>query len=329
MFPLLAYCCGGGAPLWGADKHSIITQPPLLAVAAELVLQTTGDEARARELLPAIRAFHEWFDRRRDPDGDHLVSLIHPWEAGCDAAPRWNQTRFFNETSDEGSKAQRHALVAKLISHDCNAQTLAQEGFYHVESVDYNAIRAADLDALARLETTCGEAAQAAHWSDKARNIRDAIAQKMLLPGPKAVDLQGLDEGHICDDGAAKYIALFGGGVPAPVAAQLADELRIAAGAPAFPVSSVPVNHPLFGPGRYWRGNVWPSVNWLIFMGLRHYGYDDIASILARRSLELVELSGFREYFNPITGEGLGGRNQSWTALVFDMEMQMEMQNAK
>jgi hypothetical protein len=45
--------------------------------------------------------------------------------------------------------------------------------------------------------------------------------------------------------------------------------------------------------------------------------------------LELVELSGFREYFNPITGEGLGGRNQSWTALVFDMEMQMEMQNAK
>ncbi|HQV68789.1 MAG TPA: trehalase family glycosidase [Thermoflexales bacterium] len=327
MIPHMTYWRGGGEPIWQNPNHSVITQPPLMAVAAELVLQTTGDTASAGGLLPAIRAFHEWFDRRRDPDGDDLVSLIHPWECGCDAAPRWNQTRFFNETSDEGSKAQRHALVAELISHGCDALALAKDGLYHVEPVDYNAFRAADLDALARLENVCGDAALALRWSNKARRIREAIGQKMLMPGPQAVDLQGLDEGHISDEGSAKYLTLFGGCAPVSVAAQLADELRGIVDAPAYPVPTVPVNHPLFGPGRYWRGNVWPPVNWLIFMGLRHYGYEDIAKKLAERTLKLVDRAGFREYFNPITGEGCGGYNQSWTPLVFDMAMQMQNAN--
>ena len=43
------------------------------------------------------------------------------------------------------------------------------------------------------------------------------------------------------------------------------------------------------------------------------------ASLLAERSLSLVEESGFYEYFNPLTGQGYGPDQQSWTTLVLDM----------
>lgn len=319
MVPHMTYWSGGAEAIWQRPDRSVITQPPLIAVAAEQVLLVSGDERSTRELMPHIRAYHEWFDRRRDPDNDDLVSVIHPWESGWDAAPRWNLTRYFNETSDDTSKAQRHALVADLVRFDCDAQALAEAGYYHVEAVDYNTLRAADLDGLSRLEARLGDAPAAARWAAKADRVRAAVRRKMLLASDQVVDLEGLDERPISDDGAAKYVALFGCGAEPFVAAQIAEELRAIVDSPIHPIPTVPPSHPQFGPGRYWRGNVWPQVNWLVYIGLRQYGYHDIASRLAERTFELVEQSGFREYFNPLTGEGCGSHSHSWTALVLDM----------
>jgi hypothetical protein len=33
----------------------------------------------------------------------------------------------------------------------------------------------------------------------------------------------------------------------------------------------------------------------------------------------MLAKSGFREYFNPYTGEGHGSRNHSWSTLILDM----------
>ena len=61
------------------------------------------------------------------------------------------------------------------------------------------------------------------------------------------------------------------------------------------------------------------SVNWLIHAGLRRYGYHELARDLAQRSAALVGSSGFHEYFNPLSGDGYGPNQQSWTTLVLDM----------
>ena len=71
---------------------------------------------------------------------------------------------------------------------------------------------------------------------------------------------------------------------------------------------------PLFEPRRYWRGPVWLIVNWMIADGLAAYGRADLARRLREDALELVRQNGFFEYFDPITGEGLGGANFTWTA---------------
>src|SRR5215207_182103 len=70
----------------------------------------------------------------------------------------------------------------------------------------------------------------------------------------------------------------------------------------------------------YWRGPVWVNPNWFIYLGLLKYGYQDAAQHIKDGIFDVVSKSGFREYYDPFTGEGLGGKSFSWTAaLVIDL----------
>jgi glycogen debranching enzyme len=317
MIPHMAYWNGDGSELWGRVDRSIITQPPLIGVAAMLVHKLSGDKALLEKLFPRLVAYHDWFDRRRDPDGDHLVSLIHPWEPGCDASPRWDvPMKLSNPTPDE-SKAARHGLVKDLIRYNCDAQALAEAGFFHVEAVDFNAIRAADLEALAQIAVILGESPD--RWLNKAKAVQQAIQDKMIQSDGIVVDLMGLDEQPIKQASSAPFYLLFGGCVDHEQAARLVKQMTAPRFWANYPISTTPSDDPLFSPHHYWRGNVWMSVNWLIYQGLRRYGFFEEASRLAEASWSLVEAQGFHEYFNPLTGEGYGPDQQSWTTLVLDM----------
>jgi hypothetical protein len=58
----------------------------------------------------------------------------------------------------------------------------------------------------------------------------------------------------------------------------------------------------------------------MIAVGLRNYGYAHFAEELRRRTLALVDNGGFSEYFSPLTGDGYGADDFSWTAaLVLDL----------
>lgn len=319
MIPHMTYWQGGGAPLWGTDHRSSITQPPLIAVAAELIYQRTGDLTLLGQLYAPLCAYHVWFSRRRDPDGDGLVSLIHPWECGCDASPRWDAPMHLpdNPTPDQ-TKASRHALVGELIRHGCDAQALSDAGHYHVEALDYNAIRAADLEALGRMAQTLGKPDDAQRWNNAAAAVQRSVIQKITAQ-QAYWDLSGPDERPLTVETCSRFLLLFGGCVSTEMAETLAAELENPRFWTPYPVTTTPTDAPEFAPDHYWRGNVWLSVNWLIYKGLRRYGYTRQASHIARRSLQLVEQSGFHEYFNPITGAGHGPALQSWSTIVLDM----------
>jgi len=79
-------------------------------------------------------------------------------------------------------------------------------------------------------------------------------------------------------------------------------------------------DEPQFEADRYWRGPVWVPINWLVVRGLQDLGLTSHAAALADETVSLVLRSGWFEYFHPRTGEGLGGRDFSWTAaLVVDL----------
>ena len=83
---------------------------------------------------------------------------------------------------------------------------------------------------------------------------------------------------------------------------------------------SFDVHSPLFDSKRYWRGPVWPQMNWMIYHGLKAYGFDKTAQIIKSDILELVSKCGFYEYFESQKDQidqlnrGYGGSNFSWTA---------------
>jgi putative isomerase len=55
-----------------------------------------------------------------------------------------------------------------------------------------------------------------------------------------------------------------------------------------------------------WRAQTWVPTNYIVYRGLRAYGYRELASLVAHVTHDLVARSGNREYYDAETGEGLG-----------------------
>lgn len=318
MIPHMIYWSGGGQALWPYPDRSSITQPPLIGVAAWKVFARTGERGLLEALYPRLMAFHAWFDRRRDPDGDDLVCLIHPWESGCDSSPRWDRAMGLSGRFDPAAgTAARKALAARLPEYRHDPLALGQAGFFLVEPVDVNAIRAADLEALAEIAGELGKPADAAHWYDRAQAVQRAVQTHLLQPAPH--ELEGLQETPIQADNAAQFVALFGGCASEEQARGLVERLQQPDYWTAYPIPTTPTSAPEFAPDQYWRGNTWIPVNYLIYLGLRRYGFTDLASQLADRTLAMVQQAGYFEYFHPLSGQGLGAKSQSWSCLIVDL----------
>ncbi|HJN67861.1 MAG TPA: trehalase family glycosidase, partial [Candidatus Marinimicrobia bacterium] len=84
-------------------------------------------------------------------------------------------------------------------------------------------------------------------------------------------------------------------------------------------------NDPLFPKQRYWKGAIWPPLNFLTYLSLRQAGFYSAASELSNKSLKLIMTEWNRkgyvsENYSSITGTGddkrlSSDRFHSWGAL--------------
>ncbi|MDQ3402985.1 MAG: hypothetical protein M3548_06280 [Actinomycetota bacterium] len=89
-------------------------------------------------------------------------------------------------------------------------------------------------------------------------------------------------------------------------------------GAPYGPANMARA-HPAYDPGAYWRGSAWLHLSYPLHLALRRWGRHDDAASLARRTRAVAVDSGWAEYWDSETGQGLGAVPQSWTGLVLAM----------
>ena len=81
-------------------------------------------------------------------------------------------------------------------------------------------------------------------------------------------------------------------------------------------VPSVSPASPAFRERTYWRGPQWPVLNWLYAWALNRSGEQEAANTLRAAGLAQLVDCDFAEYYEPVTGESLGSKDQSWTAAI-------------
>lgn len=333
---------------------SCITQPPLPAIAARRVAQALPAPDREpflAELFPKLVAYHAWLYDERDLHDAGLVTLIHPWECGLDTTPPWmqamsrmptpwwlrmvarlhlaravralrNDTRYIPaaERASDDDGLRMLVLATRAKKHDFQLRRMPRDSSMLIEDLPFNAMLAAanrSLGLIARDLDSPLPSALEQHF----RRTDGALEQLWDERSGQYYSRNAVTGELIKLPTIATFLPLWAGIPSRARAEQLVELLRKPDGFwPRYPVPSVPVNAPEFREAGYWMGPTWVNTTWAIVEGLREYEYVELAEELRQRVLELVEHAGFSEYFSPLTGEGYGTDDFSWTAaLVVDL----------
>ena len=303
--------------------YSATIQPPLIAYAVERVYQATGDTAFRDAALPALTAYYRWLHYHRDPDNDGLIAIIQPEEAGTDCSPKYDAALGLTDLTNRGFITALRRVYAAYEPMRGDDRRLLAADIFHCEDVLVNAIYAFSLRALARL---LGDDPAAAEFRRMADQTRDALLNKCWDAAAGAFfDLQGVAEKPVKMATISSLMPLILDDLPQPIVARLVEQWLTN---PAhfwlpYPVPSVPASNPRFMPGNprgfIWRGPSWVNTNWFLSHALRRHGYPDIADTIKTRTLQAIAQSGFREYYQPYTGQGLGAQNFGWSTLALDL----------
>ncbi|ONH27574.1 hypothetical protein BL253_21650 [Pseudofrankia asymbiotica] len=329
-------------------ETSGVTQPPLVAEAVARVGAAMPARRRLafyRRVLPGLVAYHEWLYRERDPENTGLVSVVHPWESGMDDTPPWSdavrdlapaKVRAVRDAGDldvlEGLRRDNKAvpaqeriaadelftlyeLTGRLRAVRYRFDELRAAGLPSIRDVGFNAVL---VRANRQLETVAADAGLELPTGllRAMRTTRDAFRNVLAGGFPRHQDAR---TGRLLpDETVAGFLALYAGVLPPEQAGRLAGQLFDARWTGRYGPASLPFDAPAFDPGRYWRGPVWPMVNWLLVDGLRRSGRVAEARRLRDETVELVVRSGRTyEYYSPVDGGGHGAPDFAPTAAVF------------
>jgi hypothetical protein len=311
------------------DRGTAHIQTPMLALAWEAVAEASSDDPGfATEALDALRMHYDWLAEHRDPDGDGLISIISQFESGLDFSPAYDDL-----TGPRGRhpfslhcRARLPQVANKLLSFDVNV--IVRRFRHHVEDVLVNALYGQGLRALARLAERT-ERPELAQWANRTADAVTASLLERCFDEKRGLffNVSGPDERRTRVKTVHALIPLVLPDLPREVATALVERLTDPRTfwAP-YPVPSVALDESSFRPSHrvwgcrfIWRGPASLNTNWLLVHGLRAHGYRDIAESIAARSRDLVERTGFNEFYNPLTGAPVGAERFGWATLASDL----------
>jgi hypothetical protein len=301
-------------------------QPPVLAEAVAAGAQGDDADAYLREIVPKVRRYFDWLDRVRDPDRDGLIATLQPDESGLDHTPKYDEYLGVSGAvlADYTAAWERVAHPYAEVGRDHDTM-FALDRFVD-EDVFVNTIYAENQRVLADLLDRIGDSEGSQEMRSRAARTSDALIRKCFdEPSGLFFDLAGLDERMLRVNTVSSVVPIVLPDLPADCVRALVRHLEDPSEyAAEFPVPSVALNEPSYLPPAagnklVWRGPTWINSNWYIARGLRRHGRADLARRIEDRSAALIEGDGFREYYDPHTGQGFGARDFSWTALAIDL----------
>ncbi|MGE6651292.1 MGH1-like glycoside hydrolase domain-containing protein [Shewanella colwelliana] len=317
---------GGSGGNWNERNG----KPPLAAWAVWQIDEASQSSDFLIEMYPKLVAYHQWWYRNRDHDGNGLAEYganNHPahlkedkpnreaiieaaaWESGMDNAPRFDDV----------------AGIQVLENLDDTGQLLGYS--LSQESVDLNSYLYAEKQFLAKIAQRLALPSEQQHWQDEANQLAQLIQTAFYDAKTgffydrrfnKQKDYLMIAQGK----GVEGWLPLWAGAASEEQAqTMVARHITPERFGTRLPFPTVSADNPAFAATKYWRGPVWLDQTLFALKGIERYGYGALTKKLARQLVDHAEgalvQAPIRENYDPLTGHGLHCTNFSWSASVF------------
>ena len=286
------------------------SQPPIAGFIVLNYYQLTRDKALVRRVFGSlVKAHMWWFDHR---DGNSNGVLEYGSSIGGDG--HFKRTKL---------AAKDEAAMDNSPMFD-SAKFCPETGTIDMEDVALNSLLALEGESLAELAAALGE-----HDAAKML-IEHTEAFKRRIDARLWDDERGLyanrhwETGFVSPSPTSFYP--LAAGIPdrdraARLIKHIFDESEFWT---AAPLPSIWLKDPAVHDDVYWRGRMWPPLNFVTYLGLRRYGFTAEASRLAERCTGVfhkcwTEKRACYENYNTFTGDGDSVDTDSfygWGALI-------------
>lgn len=288
------------------------SQPPHGAFVAWQLYQRSGERSIIAASYDALVRNNRWWRTHRDPDSTGLLSC---------------------GTSDVGEGLYKGTAFAARNETGMDNSATHDEAVYEPATrslstfdLGLNCALALDAEMLARMAAVLGRDEDAAEFAAAAERTRKLISAELWDDDRKIFANRQRKGGFVRSLSPTSFYPLLCGAATADQAEHLlrhlGDENTFAG---AFGLPNATRDDPAFADNVYWRGRIWPNVNYMVWLGLRRYGFLKEASALASRSYELFMKSWRNdriaaENYNATTGEAMDQGDTDpfyiWAALL-------------
>ena len=296
----------------GNDAWVDRTQSPLVSFITWQIYLRTGDRTLLEAAYPVLAGNNRWLLTRRDGNRNGLLEF---------------------GSSDVGIglyvgtklAAKDESFMDNSPIHD-EARWNEESRTLDCEDVGLNSLACLDCEMLARIARVLGHEDRAAAHDKAADALRQKIGAGLWDDGRKIFTNRLWTGKFVRSLGPTSFFPLVCGAASPEqkkhLLKHLADPKTFGG---AFVLPSTARDDPAAKDNVYWRGRIWPILNWIVWNGLRREGEEDAARELMVKSRTLFERTWERdrhapENYNAETGEGLDQADTdpfySWTALI-------------
>ncbi|KQT55377.1 MGH1-like glycoside hydrolase domain-containing protein [Aureimonas sp. Leaf427] len=288
------------------------SQAPNGAFMAWMMYLRTRERSGLDFVYEPLARNQRWWREHRDPTRLGLVSC-----GTSDVGDGMYKGLHFgarNETGMDNSATHDEAV------YDPETRTLS------TLDVGLNAVLALDAQMLALIARELGRDAEAAEFEALAASSRDLIRTELWNEARGLFANRQRTGGFVRSVGPTSFYPLLCGAATPEQAKRLLahlDDPESFGGDWIIPNASR--DDPAYKDNVYWRGRIWPNVNYFLWHALRAAGFEDEAGTFARKSFQLFEKSWAEqrivaENYNAETGEAMDQGDTdpfySWGAML-------------
>lgn len=302
--------------LTGNDAWIDRSQPPLVSLIVWMIYLRSRSRTLLERFYEPLSRNHQWWWENRD--GNRNALLEYGSSPVGDGLYLGTKLAAKNESFMDNSPVHDEASwVPDARTLDC-------------EDVGLNCLIALDAEMLGLIAAELGHEAEAGTHRSRAAEHRGRVSSHFWD------DARGIFANRLWD---GEFVASLAPTSFYPLLIGAADEFqaqslvrhlrspRMFGGRHMLP--SVSRRDRAYRDNVYWRGRIWPVLNWLVWLGLKRAGFDAEAASLVAKGAQLFETSWrdrlAPENFNAETGEGTDQPDTdtfySWTALLPFLEV--------